>query len=369
MEKRYFCQKCNTEFLITDDLFDIPLQCSKCSNIFTVSRVQTTGKGNQTVNTPKTSFQKVNIFCKRYKRLVISCSLLVFAAVIFLLVLPLIIHGNIRIMPKILQQYGTVVGSSVQRARACWILGCQEKNEKKSVYFEKGLRILENCEENGEVLNLKLHCKYHTSDKVFTSPEAERLIQLDNGYIYPYIFFRQDARRNNNVYPEATPEELALLKKYELYLLEKIKTDGLKYPVAGNLGCLYSGDLGNTADYEKAEYYLKEAVKDKNGAYWNINLIKIYARQNKIEEAEELAKKFIKTKTYADNRLKWNEIVAWTLFDIHTSSLHFRGQKLNLPLNYEKAIEWKEIVLKYNPALELSLDFTLKKQFPEKYQK
>ena len=161
MEKRYFCQKCNTEFLITDDLFDIPLQCSKCSNIFTVSRVQTTGKGNQTVNTPKTSFQKVNIFCKRYKKLVISCSLLVFAAVIFLLVLPLIIHGNIRIMPKILQQYGTVVGSSVQRARACWILGCQEKNEKKSVFFEKGLRILENCEENGEVLSLKLHCKYH----------------------------------------------------------------------------------------------------------------------------------------------------------------------------------------------------------------
>ena len=140
MEKTHSCPQCGTAYLITGDLFDIPLQCSNCSNIFTVSVEQTTEKENQTLNTPETStFQKVNAFCKKYKKLLTSCSILVFVAVIFLLVFPLIIHRNIGKMPKTLQLYGTLLGSSMQRARAYWILGSQEKSEKKLVDWEKTL--------------------------------------------------------------------------------------------------------------------------------------------------------------------------------------------------------------------------------------
>ena len=363
MKETHSCPKCGTAYLITDELFDIPLQCSICHNTFTVPGEQTTKKENQTVNTSKFStLQKMSLFCRKYKKRVISYSVLVFVAIICLLILPLIIQRSIAKMPKMLLQYGTVVGTPLQRVNAFKALAIRSilKNQGQTqecyYYFDKGLAILDKCEESVPVLLQKIYFKYRGDISGWVSPESERLIKLDKSFISNHVIAKY--RLNNH-----TENDYVLLKEYEQHMLNMIKEKGMQPGIAGALGRFYLNDELPyfPHDWKKAEYYFEKTIEDKRFFSYIAPLIFCYALQGKYDKMEATAEKYMNS----DLEKHFIAHLANIVFEAYTAHLRYQKTFAKTEKNYEKALKWKKTVLDYNPSRKRFLDDIFNTAFPE----
>ncbi len=356
MKNIYSCPQCGAKFQITENLLGVRLQCSNCQTVFTVS-VDQTEKKSSTQNL----FQRTKTFCKKHIKLVIFVAISAILLVFFFFILPGIIHKNIAKTPQVLVLYASYAGTPLQRADACKLLGIRSKNSnERDRYFDRGLVILNDCKETAPVLARKIYLKHRGDISGWISPEGEKLIKLDKGYILRYV----NIKYRLNKY---TAQDHALLREYEQYMVNRISKEGMRPGLTGALGLFYYNNVfaDFPCDWKKAEYYLEKTVEDVRFFSYIIPLLECYALQGKYDKMEYTAEKYINSNLEKD----FIGYIAKTLCDVYAACLRYQNTFAKTEKNYEKALKWKQIALEHNPALKLSIDNTLEKAFPEKYQK
>lgn len=356
---QYFCPKCNAEFDVPEELFDKPLQCSNCQNIFTVPTPEAAENSELFVESESKTCRPLD---RKFKRLLITFSVSIVFLVAFFLILPRIIYNNPAKMPEFMLLYAAYVGSPLQRANACKALDMlavrHQRTDKSNFYCQQGMAILENCEETVPVLFLKIYFKYRGEIYGSCSPEAKRLISLNKKYIINYVLAKYRLKTNS-------AEEKQLLKEYEQYLVDKIAAEGMTKESAYDLGRIYSccefPDM--TPDLEKAVYYLEFAADPQKYNHANELLISCYSAQGNYDKLEETVKKYISS----TNEKSIVRHLAGKMFKIYCGTDPYCRAISKLPKNYERAVKWKDIAKKTNDSQNYTdWDKELRKAFPEK---
>ena len=352
------CPKCGVEYTIADEFFDRPLQCQNCGDVFTVARPVEGGSEPVPLENCR---RKVKQLAVKYKKWLIVFSCVLFGVIAALISLS-ILHKNYYRLPKSLLHVASYVGTPLQRARAFQRLAMQagrdsatpeEKNRKREYYFQKGFEVLKGCEETPAVLRMKIALKYKHDISGNISEEAERLIKIDKSAIFNYVTTKYE------LYPRQFGErEVALLKEYEKYMLEKFdaKPDWM---TAVSLARLYYFNAPDFfRDLEKMEFYLlkaKEFNKIQTYNWYRRLLIECYIMQGKFDQLDRFAEEFIRE--CSDDDAICN--LACSMFRVYSGKydsverfVRARGEML-APKNDDKAARWKALVKKLNPGIIL----------------
>lgn len=173
-------------------------------------------------------------------------------------------------------------------------------------------------------------------------------MQMDSLYKRAYVYVKQ-MKRKRQINEPPTPEELSLLKEYEKTLDSLDKKPYIHY----SLACLYLGDCGFPLDLKKAEYHSQQ---DPCGLPL---LLQCYAMQQKYEELEDAAEKFLakqtdREKIFAHAVFVFRTYCGWGMF----------GELPVSPSNYKKALKWRSIAEKYCPLDQIDLE-RFAEVFPE----
>ena len=356
------CPKCGAEYTISDEFFDIPIQCQSCQNVFTVARPED-GQLDESDESSqqKQSRQKIKQFAVKYKKWLIALACVLFAVMVIQILLS-VMHMNIHRIPKPLLHVASYVGTPLERARAFQRLAFVASNETvnfaerekiRNSYFDKGAAVLEGCKDTAPVLRMKIVLKYHYDISGSISDEAERLIKIDKSYIFSYVTAKYE------LHPRQFGErEIALLKEYEKYMLEKFERNQNMH-MAVTLGRLYYFDApGWSRDLKKMEFYLLKAkeLSEKQKYFWyKYLLVECYIMQGKFEQLDNFAEEFIRDCS-DDNAICRLAVSMYRVYSGKYSSvepfMNGRG-RLKTPKDDVKALRWKTLAKKLNPSIIL----------------